>query len=67
MFGGHLHDTVWPGRDHCPPFTGGINYDKLIPLIPKKTLLVWEMGPRRKAPEIMESLEKWRARFGEMD
>jgi sugar phosphate isomerase/epimerase len=65
MFGGHLHDTVWPGHDHRPPFTGAIDYDKLIPLIPNPTTLVWEMGPRRKTNEIVESLEKWKAKFGE--
>jgi sugar phosphate isomerase/epimerase len=65
MFGGHLHDTEWPGKDHRPPFTGGIDYDKLIPLIPKSCLLVWEMGPRRKTNEVVESLEKWKAKFGE--
>ena len=65
MFGGHLHDTEWPGKDHRAPFTGNIDYDKLIPLIPNPCPLVWEMGPRRKANEIVESLVKWKARFGE--
>ena len=67
MFGGHLHDTKWPGHDHRPPFTGDIDYDKLIPLIPKPSLLVWEMGSRLKAKEITESFEKWKARFGELN
>jgi sugar phosphate isomerase/epimerase len=67
MFGGHLHDTEWPGKDHRAPFTGNIDYDKLIPLIPKRTLLVWEMGPRRKSTEVAESLEKWKAKFGEFE
>jgi hypothetical protein len=49
-----------------PPFTGNIDYDKLVPLIPHPCLLVWEMSQRRKAPEIVESLEKWKARFGEL-
>ena len=61
MLGGHLHDTEWPGKDHRPPFTGNIDYDKLVPLIPRQTLLVWEMGPRRKTAEVVESLEKWKA------
>jgi sugar phosphate isomerase/epimerase len=65
MFGGHLHDTEWPGKDHRAPFTGGIDFDKLIPLIPNPTLLVWEMGPRRKTGEIAESFQKWKAKFGE--
>lgn len=64
MFGAHLHDTVWPAHDHRPPFTGRINYDQLVPLLPKDGLLVWEMGPRRKAEDITESLRKWKERFG---
>jgi sugar phosphate isomerase/epimerase len=65
MFGGHLHDTKWPGKDHRPPFTGDMDFNKLVPLIPNPTLLVWEMGPHRKAEDIAESLVKWKARFGE--
>jgi sugar phosphate isomerase/epimerase len=65
MLGGHLHDTEWPGKDHRPPFKGNMDYEKLVPLIPNPCLLVWEMGPRRNGPEIQESLEKWKARFGE--
>lgn len=67
MLGGHLHDTEWPGHDHRPPFAGNIDYDKLVPLIPKPCLLVWEMGPHRKTKEIVESLEKWKAKFGDME
>lgn len=64
LFGCHLHDVVWPAHDHRPPFTGEVNYDKLIPLLPKNCLFVWEMSPRRKAEEIKESLQKWKQRFG---
>jgi sugar phosphate isomerase/epimerase len=66
MFGGHLHDTGWPGQDHMAPFTGNIDYDKLVPLIPNPCLLVWEMSSRRKTNEVVESLVKWKARFGTM-
>lgn len=65
LVGCHLHDTRWPGGDHRAPFTGGIDYDRLVPLLPKDTLFVWEMSPRRTAEEIVESVEKWKARFGE--
>ena len=61
----HLHDVTWPGLDHRAPFTGGsVEYDKLIPLLPKNCLFVWEMSPRRKREEIIESLKQWRERFG---
>jgi len=65
LIGCHLHDTLWPATDHRPPFTGGIEYDKLIPLLPKNCLFVFEMGPRRTPQEIMDSLQKWKTRFGE--
>ncbi|HEX4083698.1 MAG TPA: TIM barrel protein [Chthoniobacteraceae bacterium] len=67
MLGGHLHDTEWPGHDHRPPFTGNIDYDKLIPYLPRPCLLVWEMGPRRKAEEVTESLLKWKAKYGDFE
>ena len=64
LIGCHLHDTKWPGRDHMAPFTGDVEYDKLIPLIPDNTLFVFEMSPRRTAEEITTSLAKWKERFG---
>ena len=65
LLGCHLHDVEWPGNDHRPPFTGAIEYDKLIPLLHKDCLFVWEMGPRRTKEQIMTSLELWKERFGE--
>jgi sugar phosphate isomerase/epimerase len=66
LLGCHLHDVVWPAVDHRAPFTGGsVDYERLIPLLPKGTLFVWEMSPRRKREEIIESLHRWKARFGD--
>lgn len=65
LLGCHLHDVEWPGGDHRPPFTGSIAYEKIVPLLPKDCLFVWEMGPRRKAEHIIESLALWKERFGE--
>jgi sugar phosphate isomerase/epimerase len=64
LIGCHLHDTAWPANDHRAPFTGGIDYDRLVPLLPKDTLLVWEMSPRRTAEEITTSLAAWKQKFG---
>ena len=65
LIGCHLHDTKWPGRDHMAPFTGDVEYDKLLPHIPKDTHFVFEMSPRRTKEEITTSLAKWKERFGE--
>ncbi len=64
LLGCHLHDTKWPGRDHLAPFMGDIDYDQLIPLLPKDTLFVFEMSPRRTREEIIEGRDKWVEKFG---
>lgn len=64
LIGCHLHDVIWPGRDHQPPFTGGsVDYAKVVPLVPRGTPFVWEMSPKREKAEIAESLRLWKARF----
>jgi len=65
LLGCHLHDPKWPGRDHMAPFMGDVEYHRLIPLLPKDTLYVFEMSPRRTVEEITTSLARWREKFGE--
>jgi sugar phosphate isomerase/epimerase len=64
-FGCHVQDCIWPAQDHQAPFTGGVDLEKLVPLLPKDCQFVWEMSPRRKADEIRESVAQWKERFGE--
>ncbi len=65
LLGCHLHDVLWPSHDHKAPFTGGsVDYDRLIPLLPKGMLFVWEMSPKRTREEIAASLAAWKERFG---
>ena len=64
LIGCHLHDTKWPGRDHMAPFMGEVEYDRLIPLLPKDTLFVFEMSPRRTVEEITTARDKWVEKFG---
>jgi len=64
LVGCHLHDTKWPGRDHMAPFTGDVEYAKLIPLLPRDTLYVFEMSPRRTSEEITTAAAEWIKRFG---
>ncbi|MDB6156208.1 MAG: Xylose isomerase domain protein barrel [Chthoniobacteraceae bacterium] len=61
----HLHDTAWPGRDHMAPFDGEVEYERLIPLLPKETLYVFEMNPRRTREQILTGRDKWIKMFGE--
>jgi sugar phosphate isomerase/epimerase len=64
-FGCHVQDCVWPARDHQPPFTGGIDFEKLVPLFPTNCLFVWEMNANTTADAIRQSVQMWKERFGE--
>ena len=64
-FGCHLQDCKWPAQDHQAPFTGMVDLEKLVPLLPPNCLFVWEMGPRRTPEEIRLSVATWKERFGE--
>jgi len=63
--GCHVQDCVWPAKDHEPPFTGAVDFEKLIPLLPTNCLFVWEMSPNKTADAIRRSVQTWKERFGE--
>src|ERR671919_498863 len=58
-FGCHVQDCVWPAKDHEAPFTGGIDFDKLVPLLSANCLFVWEMSPNKTADAIRQSIRIW--------
>lgn len=64
-FGCHVQDCIWPAKDHEPPFTGSVNFEKLVPLLPSNCLFVWEMSPNKTADLIRQSVQTWKERFGE--
>jgi sugar phosphate isomerase/epimerase len=63
--GSHVQDCIWPARDHEPPFSGGVEFEKLVPLLPTNCLFVWEMSPNKTADAIRQSIRIWKQRFGE--
>ena len=64
-FGCHMQDCLWPAQDHQPPFTGMVELEKLVPLLPPNCLFVWEMSPRKTSEEILRSVALWKERFGQ--
>jgi len=64
-FGCHVQDCTWPAKDHEAPFTGDVNFEKLVPLLPTNCLFVWEMSPNKTADAIRKSVQIWKERFGE--
>jgi sugar phosphate isomerase/epimerase len=64
-FGCHVQDCRWPAKDHEAPFTGNVDFEKLIPLLPRNCLFVWEMSPNKTADAIRRSVQIWKERFRE--
>jgi sugar phosphate isomerase/epimerase len=64
-FGCHVQDCIWPARDHQPPFTGDVDFEKLVPLLATNCLFVWEMNTNMTADAIRRSVQAWKERFGE--
>ncbi len=63
--GCHLHDVKWPFRDHCPPLTGSIDFDSLLPLFPKSCAMVWELSPRIPIGDVQSAKQHWDTKFSE--
>jgi sugar phosphate isomerase/epimerase len=61
--GCHVHDVRWPFKDHCPPFTGEVDYARLVPKLPKDCLFVFELRPCTAREEIVAAADRWRKLF----
>lgn len=64
LIGCHLHDVIWPERDHRVPFQGSVDFDRLLPLVEPGKPIVWELSHRRKKEDILMALPLWRAKYG---
>lgn len=65
LIGCHLHDVEWPQGDHCVPLSaGGVDFDRLMPLVDRELPVVWELSPRRRKKTVLEGLARWQERFG---
>src|ERR1044071_8619384 len=45
LAGFHIHDVQFPGRDHCPPGSGMIDYAALKPFVRPDHIKVFELSP----------------------
>jgi sugar phosphate isomerase/epimerase len=45
LAGFHIHDVQFPGRDHCPPGSGMINFAALAPSVKPHHIKVFEFSP----------------------
>lgn len=64
LIGCHVHDVAWPMKDHRAPLsTGGVAFEKLLPLLPAGVPLIWELSPGNRREDVVTALRLWRDTF----
>ncbi|MCB1127239.1 MAG: sugar phosphate isomerase/epimerase [Verrucomicrobiae bacterium] len=65
LAGFHIHDVVFPGRDHVPPGKGMIDYTSLAPAVRPEHIKVLELHPAVEPEEVRESFAHMKSLWGE--
>ena len=64
LLGAHIHDVGWPVNDHLVPFSAsGVDFDKLVPLLPAGIPLVWEIRPNQRRAVLTQARIDWINRY----
>jgi sugar phosphate isomerase/epimerase len=64
LYGFHVHDVEFPGRDHRPPGKGTIDWESLKPIVQPSHLKVFELSPSVSPEEARAGIEKIKATWG---
>jgi sugar phosphate isomerase/epimerase len=65
LAGFHIHDVQFPGRDHCAPGTGEIDFTALKPLVKPEHIKVFEMSPGLSPEEVRSGVAHIKSIWGE--
>ena len=65
LSGLHIHDVQFPGRDHCAPGSGMIDFGALKPLIKPEHIKVFEFSPSLTVEEVKSGVEHVKRLWGE--
>ncbi len=57
LAGFHIHDVQFPGRDHCTPGTGTVDFAALKPFVKPGHIRVFELGPSLTPEEVKSGVE----------
>jgi sugar phosphate isomerase/epimerase len=52
--GFHIHDVIFPGRDHCAPGSGMIDFAGLKPLVQPGHIKVFEFSPSLTTDQVLQ-------------
>lgn len=56
LLGLHVHDVIYPGRDHHAPGTGTIDYAALKPSLTEEHIKVFELSPHLPVEEVTQGI-----------
>jgi sugar phosphate isomerase/epimerase len=65
LAGFHIHDVQFPGRDHCPPGTGMIDFAALKSFVRPDHIKVLEMNPGFPAEEVKAGVVHLKSIWGD--
>jgi sugar phosphate isomerase/epimerase len=65
LAGFHIHDVQFPGKDHCPPGTGVIDFAALKPLVKREHIKVFEFSPSMTPEEAKRGVAHVKKIWGE--
>jgi sugar phosphate isomerase/epimerase len=57
LIGFHIHDVLFPGKDHCPPGSGTIDFAALKPLVHPHHIKVFELSPTLTVDEVGRGID----------
>lgn len=57
LLGFHIHDVAFPGKDHCAPGTGTIDFSALKDLVKPDHIKVFEFSPSMTPEEARKGIE----------
>jgi sugar phosphate isomerase/epimerase len=64
LIGFHIHDVQFPGRDHCSPGTGTIDFTALKPLVRQAHIKVFELSPSLTVDEVRSGVNHVKSIWG---
>jgi sugar phosphate isomerase/epimerase len=57
LFGFHIHDVQFPGRDHCMPGSGTVDFAALKAMVKRQHIKVFEFSPSLTPEQVRSGVE----------
>ena len=65
LAGFHIHDVQFPGRDHCAPGTGTVDFSALKPMVKPSHIKVFEFSPSLTVEEVKSGVQHVKRIWGD--